>query len=635
MTITDHLLLADGAMLVTTDTGDVRVELEPAAGLYVRDTRLLSTWRLRVGGADVRVGAAEVQASRRRVLLLPDSLRNRPDAVAVEREQRLDGAGFTERLRVRNTTAEPTRRIVELTANVDFADQFQVRTDGRFFDRSSGRRSVRPLPNGVEFEWSREKNGTTFAASSRITTSVPADQRVNDDGVRFAWDLELPAHTTILLRLRVGGPERHKSPGPTLRIPPPVADPAAAAVLSCSRADLESLLIDAPDLPSERVPAAGAPWFLTLFGRDALLTSVLAGSDLHDFRPAVLRALAVTQGRRADPVTLEQPGRIVHEVRSGELAVLGDVPYRRYYGSVDVTALFLAVLGRTALGPDAAPDGHALAVELRDSALAAIEWLRTDGGLADRGFVTYSPDPDGLLNQGWKDSSDSTTFADGRLADGPIALAEVQGYTWDALRRSADLAAECWGLPKLAADLAAEAAGLRARFLDQFWLAGKSFPAMALDGSSRPVDGLGSNAGHLLWSGILPERQAHLVTGRLLAEEFWTGWGIRTLAADQHRYSPLSYHNGSVWPHDSMIAALGMLAYGFHRQARNIARGVVDCGAAAGGRLPELVGGFHRSDYQQPVTYRFAGSPQAWSAAAGLAAVRVAGQATHPTPVSG
>src|SRR6476620_1928027 len=171
-------------MLVTTETGDVRPELEPAAGLYVRDTRLLSTWRLRVGGVEVRVGAAEVQADRRRVLLLPDSLRNRPDAVAVEREQRLDGAGFTELLRVRNTTAESTRRVVELTADVDFADQFQIRTDGRFFDRSSGRRSVRPGADGLAYSWSREKNGTTFTAESQITTSVPADQRVNDDEVR-------------------------------------------------------------------------------------------------------------------------------------------------------------------------------------------------------------------------------------------------------------------------------------------------------------------------------------------------------------------------------------------------------------------------------------------------------------------
>ena len=632
MTITDHLLLADGAMLVTTDSGDVRPDLEPAAGLYVRDTRLLSKWRLRVGDAELRVGAAEVQANRRRVLLLPDSLRNRPDAVAVEREQRLDGAGFTELLSIRNTTAEPTRRVVELTADVDFADQFQVRTDGRFFDRSSGRRSVRPGADGLAYSWSREKNGTTFTAESQITTSVPADQRVDDDEVRFVWDLELPAHMTVVLRLRVGGPEQHDRAGPTLRIPRPVADPAAAAVLSRSRADLESLLIDAPDLPGERVPAAGAPWFLTLFGRDSLLTSVLAGSDLHDFRPAVLRALAVTQGRGTNPRTLEQPGRIVHEIRSSELAVLGDVPYQRYYGSVDVTALYLAVLGRTALGTEAHPEGRALAVELRDTALAAIEWLRTDGGLADRGFVTYTPDPNGLVNQGWKDSEDSTTFADGRLADGPIALAEVQGYAWDALRRSADLAEQCWGLPELAADLTAAAADLRERFLDQFLLKDKSFPAMALDGKFQPVDGLGSNAGHLLWSGILPEQHAQLVTERLLSDQFWTGWGIRTLAADQHRYSPLSYHNGSVWPHDSMIAALGMFAHGFDGQARDIARGVVDCGAAAGGRLPELVGGFNRSDFPQPVTYRFAGSPQAWSAAAGLAAVRLLRRVTDPTP---
>jgi glycogen debranching enzyme len=260
-----------------------------------------------------------------------------------------------------------------------------------------------------------------------------------------------------------------------------------------------------------------------------------------------------------------------------------------------------------------------------------VEWILGDGGLKDTGFVRYTPDPNGLLHQGWKDSFDAVAGADGREPSGAIALAEVQGYTWRGLRECARLAAEYWGDPAWAETLSGLADTLKARFRDAFWMEHQNFPALAVDGDGRQVDALASNAGHLLWSGILDLEDARVVTSRLLQDDFFTGWGIRTLAESQHYYHPMSYHNGSVWPHDTMLAAEGMAGYGFFDEARTVATGIRKAAGHFGNSLPELFGGFSRSDFPVPVKYHHAGSPQAWAAAAGLTAVRLT--AASPTDV--
>lgn len=305
----------------------------------------------------------------------------------------------------------------------------------------------------------------------------------------------------------------------------------------------------------------------------------------------------------------------LHEIRVSELATLGVVPYARYYGTVDATPLFLTALGTIT--------DNRLLLEMEPAARAAVAWLRSDGGLESNGFITYSPDPAGLINQGWKDSHDAVATAAGVHPAGPVALCEVQGYTWRGLVEMARLARDVWDDPGWAVELNQLAESLRQRFRSAFWMPEHNFPAVAVDGSGRQIDALTSNAGHLLWSGILSQAEAGAVAERLLQPEFFTGWGIRTLAARQRLFHAMSYHNGSVWPHDTVIAAEGMLRYGLTEAAKTAARGILDAARHFDNRLPELFGGFSRKDFPVPVSYAHAGTPQAWACAAALAAERI------------
>ena len=628
MTVSDHLILADGTLFATSSIGDVDLREDAAYGLYVADTRLLSEWTLTVGDRPLDAGAAQVGVSSRRWALMPRAIRNRPDPLFVERDQRVDRDGLAETLTIRNTMGSDLSTTITVRVGVDFADQFAVRTDGRRYDLSGAQRSHTVVDDGLHFGYRHPRNGRVFEATCAVSASPRPVVTAGNDHHLLSWTVQLPPHAEHSITITVGAASRPVRPrfaatnGRHARVDD--GDRTALDRLRThSLEDLDALMIDAPGSPGLRVPAAGAPWFLTLFGRDSLITSVLAGSARPELAPAVLRALAATQGTRNDPRSLEQPGRIIHEIRVSELATLDMVPYGRYFGSVDATALFLAVLCRTALFDLDKADGTRLAHELRPAALAAIQWLRGPGGLDEAGFVTYRPDPSGLANQGWKDSDDSTVFADGRIAEGPIALCEVQGYVFDALRRTAALARSVWSDTALAEELDHQATALQERFLERFWLSDRQFPALALDGAGRPVDSLCSNAGHLLWSGLLPPAEARCVADRLVSPQFSSGWGIRTLAAGQPPYSPLSYHNGSVWPHDSMLTAIGMADSGLDEHALQVASSVAACGSRLSNRLPEVIGGFSREEFPEPVRYRLAGIPQAWSAAAGVAAVRL------------
>ncbi|MBP0461927.1 amylo-alpha-1,6-glucosidase, partial [Streptomyces montanisoli] len=390
---------------------------------------------------------------------------------------------------------------------------------------------------------------------------------------------------------------------------------------ACARglADLAQLLVPAEGPDGERVlmPGAGVPWFLTPFGRDSLLTSFFALPYRPGLARGTLLALAATQATAHEPERVAQPGKIVHEVRHGELAHFGQVPYGRYYGSVDSTPLFLALLhAYTERTGD-----RSVARRLEPHARAATGWLHRDGGLGERGYLVYEADPNGLLNQNWKDSAGAVCFPDGSQATGSVAVAEAQGYAYDALRRTAALAREVWGDASWAAELDAAAADLRGRFHRDFVPSGTGFPALALDGDGRRADVLASDAGHLLWSGILEPETARLVGRRLVADDFFSGWGIRTLAAGQAPYHPLSYHRGSVWPHDNAIAVLGMSTYGLHEEAATVCAGLLAASAHFGHRLPELFSGHaRRADGPAgPIPYPHANSPQAWAAATPLA----------------
>ncbi|MDR2347018.1 MAG: hypothetical protein LBD90_00050, partial [Bifidobacteriaceae bacterium] len=264
----------------------------------------------------------------------------------------------------------------------------------------------------------------------------------------------------------------------------------------------------------------------------------------------------------------------------------------------------------------------------------AVGWLRGPGGLDRTGFVRYRPDPNGLINQGWKDSAKAVVFADGTPASGEIALVEAQGYAWLGLQEAARLGRAVWGDPAWAGQLEQIADRLRRDISDRFWLPGADFPALALDGRDRQVDLLASNAGHLLWAGVVDPDQARRVAERLLSPDFFSGWGLRTVASGQAPYSPMSYHNGSVWPHDTALTALGMVRYGMTGHAERLAAGLLEAAQHWVGRLPELFGGFGRDVFPAPVSYPHAAAPQAWAAAATVVAARIAQMSSGVGPAA-
>lgn len=629
------VLVAHGAMMRGGADGSVGAADAPALGtegLYVADTRLLSRWILDIDGSTFWDVGSVREPDCRDIALSPAGRRNQTHDLFVVRTQQLDAAGLTETLAIRNLGRQPASARLVLHAGTDFADQFTVRTDGRTFDLSAAASSLTVLDDGsLTFDYTHTFRGRTFEAGVRVTASIAPAVRREPVAGRFvgavlSWDLPLAAGesktlTIAALAASAGALAAARTPQPGAAVVSFKGVPAADGdpLRDRSLRDLDSLLMPCPVQPDLTIPAAGLPWFLTLFGRDSLLASLLARQERPQLLGDVLRALAATQGTVDDPARVEQPGKMVHEIRVSELAQLGAVPYGRYYGTVDSTPLFLMALGQV--------DDPELLREMEQPARAAVEWMLGDGGLWETGFLRYTPDPGGLLHQGWKDSHDAVAGADGREPEGAIALAEVQGYAWRGLQECARLAAEVWGDQSWADSLRAVADELRVRFRVAFWMPDHDYPALAVDGEGRQVDALASNAGHLLWAGILYPEDARAVALRLLRDDFFTGWGIRTLAEGQHYYHPLSYHNGSVWPHDTMLAAEGMAAYGLRDQAAEVARGMREAAAHFGNTLPELFGGFSRTDFPAPVQYHHAGSPQAWAAAAGLAACRLAG---HP-----
>ncbi|MFE6041056.1 glycogen debranching N-terminal domain-containing protein [Streptomyces sp. NPDC056452] len=618
-------------------------------GVFQRDARHLSLWSLTVDGAAPAVlvpSAGEAVGDFAGCVLTPPGTRDEPPGYTVFREQSLAPGVLTEKIRLVSNRSDTTVAIVAVTADADFADQFELRSDGRSYDKGGARRTARSVPDGVVFVYERDNwlSRTTVSAAPAPAAVVPVVGR--STAHRLEWQMELPPHGTAELVLSVTA-HPHGAPAPEAvpttseavaardaglaaagrEAPPAIPhDAPAGLAAACARglSDLAALRVPAtgPDGEAVLVPGAGVPWFLTLFGRDSLLTSLFALPYRPDLAAGTLAALAATQGTEYAADRGEQPGRIVHEIRHGELAHFRQVPYGRYYGSVDATPLFLVLLDSyTQTAGDSA-----LASRLERQARAAVAWMFRDGGLDDSGYLVYTPDPHGLVNQNWKDSAGAICFRDGTQAEGPIAVAEAQGYAYDALIRTARLARTVWNDPDWADTLDAAAACLRTRFVNDFWMTGPDFPALALDGQGRQVDSLASDAGHLLWSGILDAPYAHRVGRRLLEPDFFSGWAIRTLASGQPCYHPLSYHRGSCWPHDNAVVLLGLARCGLHDEARRVASGLMEAAAHHGDRLPEVMAGYGRSDHPRPVPYPHSCSPQAWAAATPLAVLTALAQ---------
>jgi glycogen debranching enzyme len=594
-------------------------------GLFVRDTRVLSRWQLVVDGRipePLTIQQAEPYAAAFFARMAPPA--GLADSTLLVVRRRYVGDGMREDITIQNTAPRPARCVVRLAADADLADLFEVK-DGR----------ARP---GTAMSMSAADSAMIFssrAGEPRRGLLISGDGSPAVAGDALEWHAEIPARGQWMVSVEVvpvtdgvpmalrhprGQAVEHAIPARRLRewrqSAPRVhtSDRDLAAVLHRSTEDLGALRIFDPEHPGRPVVAAGSPWFMALFGRDSLLTSWMLLPWDAGLAIGTLQTLAGRQGNSFDAASEEEPGRILHEVRFGPAATLALGGRSTYYGTADATSLFVMLLGELQRW-----GGHDAEVQaLLPHADRALDWIERCGDADGDGFVEYCRKTSrGLVNQGWKDSWDGINFADGRIAEPPIALAEVQGYTYAAYRARATFARQA-GDMRCATEWDAKADRIKQAFNDAYWLADHGWFAVALDREKRPVDTLTSNIGHCLWTGIADPGKAALVAEQLMSEDMFSGWGIRTLAASMTAYNPMSYHNGSVWPHDNALCAAGLMRYGFTGHAQRIAEGIFDAAAHFGHRLPELFCGFPRTDYPIPVPYPTSCSPQAWAAAAPL-----------------
>ncbi|BBY48100.1 amylo-alpha-1,6-glucosidase [Mycolicibacterium arabiense] len=626
----DVTLLEGSVFCVSSRSGDM--QRDRPHGLFVSDTRILSCWRLTVDGAQMQsLSTVDEAAEPYRATFVGRTPPRQwlADSTMLVLRDRLVGDGMREEITLRNLGAEPVGVTLSLIVDTDFADLFAVK-EGR----------VRP-PHGMAIDIGTSSmtftlagpdithtaqitgSGEPIVTPGRFTFRVVVPQRS-----QWSTCIEVEALTgcgRTELRHRCGEPVACSAPAQRLqawRLSNPrvvTGDPALDRSIEVGTRDLGSLQIEDPRQPGNPILAAGAPWFMALFGRDSLLTAWM-GLGL-DPRLALntLRTLARLQGTRTDPLTEEEPGRILHEVRLGTAAALALGGGTTYYGTADATPLFvmlLAELDRWGALPDADRPSLLAAAD------KALTWIREYGDADGDGFVEYQRHTDrGLVNQGWKDSFDGVNHADGHLAAPPIALCEVQGYVYAAFLGRAFLA-ETDGDTACADQWRSRAARLKAAFNRAFWMPERRAFATALDGAKRQVDAVTSNMGHCLWAGIVDDDKAAAVAAHLAGTSMNSGFGLRTLAADMGAYNPMSYHNGSVWPHDTAIAIAGLANYGFVNETRLLALDLIDASEYFGGRLPELFCGFSRADFSRPVPYPTSCSPQAWAAASSRLVLR-------------
>ena len=619
--------LVEGASFCLSGrSGDIRPG--GAHGLFFLDTRLLSQLELSVDGLapePLTVAVAEPFAAT--YVLRTSPAPGRADSPLLIVRRRYVGRGMREDMEVRNFGPVAVELRLELLVNVDFADLFEVK-EGRIL--SAGADTFRA---DQVITYSRTRDG----AERSVTIEASGDPALGAGAI--VWDVVVPARgrwetclqvTTALgaepvpPRYRCGEPVEAAAPHTRLSAwrhaaPTVTTDHAPLAVaVRQSVEDLGSLRIFDPEHPERAVIAAGAPWFMTLFGRDSILTAHMALLVDPDLALGVVETLAAFQGKQENPATEEEPGRILHEVRFGQAESLALGGGQIYYGTVDATPLFVMLLGelrRWGLGADVVD-------RLMPHVDRAMDWIRDYGDRDGDGYVEYQRATEhGLLNQGWKDSWDGVPFAGGGYAEPPVALCEVQGYVYAAYVARAHFADEA-GDVATATACRERAATLKEAFNRDFWLPERGWYALALDRDKRPVDALASNMGHCLWTGIVDEAHAAQVAQHLTGDELFSGWGVRTLGRTMDAYNPLSYHCGSVWPHDNALAVAGLVRYGFVEQAHRLMLGLLGAATHYDGRLPELFAGLGRDEVPAPVAYPTSCSPQAWAAATPLLFLR-------------
>ena len=624
MTLT---ILEGSTFCICDEVGDLH---GLTSGFFSEDTRFLSRLELRVNGLrPLLLSSGKVE-----YFSAAFYLRNAPtdglaqDVVSIARE-RFVGEGMQDHVTLRNESPEPVALTLELRVEADFADIISVKEHD--FALGDPLRA-RPLPPPVEVRHEGDGNQVVLAEPrpGGARTQVLFSEAPERDGDRLRFAVSLDPHATWRLRVdivpslngdvlapgaverRFGTEREHVRESLSVwRLSVPQLRTSwddLRHAFEQSVADLAALRMRG-GAGIGRLPAAGMPWFMTVFGRDTIITclqTMLLGPELAT---SALDSLAALQSRVDDESIDAEPGKIVHELRRGRAA---ETWFGAYYGTVDATPLYLVLLHEVWRWTG----DRALLRRLQEPALAALRWIDEWGDRDGDGFVDYERrTPRGLLNQSWKDSGDSMRFHDGSLAEPPIAPAEVQGYVYAGKLGLAEIAREVWRDPALAERLEREAAELRERFDDAYWVPERGgFYALALDRDGRRVDSLCSNIGHLLWSGIVPEHRTGIVADRLVGEPLWSGWGVRTMSAADAAFNPIAYHTGTVWPHDTSLAAWGLACTGHWPEARLIARRLLEAARSFGWSLPEVFAGYARTETSFPIAYPTAARPQAWAA---------------------
>lgn len=619
-----HVLKHGDLFGVFDPHGDVLRVGNGEQGLYHHGTRHLSRLELWIGerrpvllGAAVRMDSTLLTVNLTNPAFTDAAGRLIPhDTVHLRRARVLDEGSLYEHIHIRNFGAEPLRLPFSLAFDADYADLFEVR--GMHRQHRGERLPAEVGTDRVVFAY-RGLDGVTRRT---VLTFSSAPAHIDASEVRYEPALAPGETRDIYLTIVCTGETPDPFPGfhgvlkarrdqararkaEACRIT--TSNAQFNAWLQRSLADINLLLTE---VPGGYYPYAGIPWYSAVFGRDGLLVALMMLWLNPRVARGVLSYLADTQADALEPDRVAEPGKILHEARAGEMAALGEIPFGRYYGTVDATPLFVMLAGayyeRTG--------ERTFIASIWPNIERALEWIDRWGDADGDGFVEYRAHADGLTQQGWKDSEDSVFHADGGLAEGPIALCEVQGYVY-AARLAAARLADVLEWPEQAAELRRRAARLKARFAEAFWCEDLGTYALALDGEKQPCRVRTSNAGHALFAGIADEAHASRLVEGLFSRDLFCGWGLRTLSSKERRYNPMAYHNGSVWPHDNALIGWGLARYGYKRHVHRLLKAFFDASLYdPQQRLPELFCGFARRADQGPTPYPVACSPQAWAA---------------------
>ena len=626
-TIVDPLRLIqkDGDIFGIYDRfGDMLPVGKKEQGIYYNGTRYLSHYELRINGMRPLFLSSNIDEDN---LLMTVDLTNpdfysgtelllRRDSIHIMRSRLLSGAGLLEHIRLKNFCLEEVKLKLEIGVDSDFHDIFEVR---------GLKRHKRGTLNDPEYNENGFKLSYDGLDGVRRSTELGFQRRPDSmEENTFEFNIELKPGGTedILVTARCvegDAQQKQKEYGEALREAKQrirshqktearieTSNDNFNISIKRSLSDIDMMVTPTPSGP---YPYGGIPWYCTPFGRDGIITAIECLWINPELARGVLKYLASMQATGMDRSRAAEPGKIMHEARQGEMASRFEIPFGLYYGSVDATPLFVVLAGlywrRTG--------DTALIKKLWKNIEAALDWMKIYGDADADGFLEYIPHAMGLRNQGWKDSQDSVFHRDGKLAEGPIALCEVQAYLYAAKKEATGLS-RLLGKDELAASLRTEAEELKKKFNEVFWDEDLGTYVLALDGNKKPCRVVSSNAGHALFSGIADPEKALRVAESLLSEDVFSGWGIRTIGAKERRYNPMSYHNGSVWPHDNALTAYGLAAYGFTGHFNRVFGGIFDAALRSDlQRLPELFCGFHRRNGVAPTQYPIACSPQTWA----------------------